>query len=348
MVINMKEVFDNAGERLVRVEQCFAQSKTNDVVWDAGLVLCYMLVKSPELVRGKTVLELGAGTGVVGLTAWALGAKRVVLTDLEEALPHLHKNVSLNLLDLNNEVDRRSESVLSDTHGATEDIDLSLPTPARKRKEPPSSVGSSYSPTSPLSSNKASIISVERLCWGNDADLLRVSELFEGRGGPDVILMSDCLYQLPDCVPLVQTLLHLTSLQFSFQHEEQGRTSGNKIKVAAEEAGSVRVGVDEELTQLKQESEDDADGGNESGTKIYCSHEVRTEASNVGVETKFFHCLDQTNDEIGKLTSHGEMNKNATKSSCFERRRVPFNMLHEDFSSDDIPTWVITRKRKET
>ena len=46
------------------------------VVWDAALVLAYFLERHQEelkLSEGIEVLELGAGTGVVGLVAAALG-----------------------------------------------------------------------------------------------------------------------------------------------------------------------------------------------------------------------------------------------------------------------------------
>ena len=45
------------------------------VVWDAALVLSYFLVKNFQKFLGKkiSVLELGAGTGAVGLVAAALG-----------------------------------------------------------------------------------------------------------------------------------------------------------------------------------------------------------------------------------------------------------------------------------
>ncbi|TRY72694.1 hypothetical protein TCAL_03390 [Tigriopus californicus] len=69
------------------------------VVWDAALVLAYYLEHRQEALRldqgPQTVLELGSGTGAVGLVAAALGA-RTVLTDLPEVLPLLERNIDLN------------------------------------------------------------------------------------------------------------------------------------------------------------------------------------------------------------------------------------------------------------
>ena len=49
----------------------------------------------PGILRGAVVLELGSGTGIVGISTALLGA-RVTLTDLPEAMPALLANIERN------------------------------------------------------------------------------------------------------------------------------------------------------------------------------------------------------------------------------------------------------------
>ncbi|KAK9818122.1 hypothetical protein WJX72_007470 [[Myrmecia] bisecta] len=74
------------------------QDEAGAVIWDAGLVLVHYLAhQTGDYLEGKRVIELGAGTGVAGLTAASLGAN-VLLTDLPQLLPGLHYNVQANKL----------------------------------------------------------------------------------------------------------------------------------------------------------------------------------------------------------------------------------------------------------
>lgn len=70
-------------------------------VWDAALVLAEAMTSHLDLefpFAGKSVLELGAGVGLPGLTAALLGASRVVLTDVGALVPGLRRNVEANRL----------------------------------------------------------------------------------------------------------------------------------------------------------------------------------------------------------------------------------------------------------
>ncbi|KAH3708308.1 protein N-lysine methyltransferase METTL21A-like [Dreissena polymorpha] len=66
------------------------------VVWDAAEVLSAYLEENPHLVRGRNTIELGAGTGLVGIVAALLGS-HVTITDREEVLDFLKETVSQNL-----------------------------------------------------------------------------------------------------------------------------------------------------------------------------------------------------------------------------------------------------------
>ncbi|XP_065063220.1 protein N-lysine methyltransferase METTL21D-like isoform X2 [Rhopilema esculentum] len=69
------------------------------VVWDAAITLAKYIdlqqSKGQMQWKGMNVIELGAGTGIVGLAAATLGAN-VTITDLPEFIPLMEKNISLN------------------------------------------------------------------------------------------------------------------------------------------------------------------------------------------------------------------------------------------------------------
>jgi predicted nicotinamide N-methyase len=55
-------------------------------VWESAPHLIHFLEEHRPLVQARTVIELGAGTGAVGLSAAALGAKLVVLSDSDSTV----------------------------------------------------------------------------------------------------------------------------------------------------------------------------------------------------------------------------------------------------------------------
>ena len=71
---------------------------TGRVVWDGAIVLAKYLERGARgAVRGRRVLELGAGTGIGGLAAHALGARVSVITDLRYCLDSLEENMNQTL-----------------------------------------------------------------------------------------------------------------------------------------------------------------------------------------------------------------------------------------------------------
>lgn len=80
------------------------EAQSNDsgaLIWDAGNVLSEYLSCNAAQVSGKRILELGSGTGVVGLTAASLGAADVILTDKPELMQLLEQNIEANDLTSN-------------------------------------------------------------------------------------------------------------------------------------------------------------------------------------------------------------------------------------------------------
>lgn len=83
-------VIDEQGEGTAHVG-------TGLVSWDAAVVLSsYLESHAAEFCLGKSIIELGAGTGTAGIKAASLGASLVVLTDLEYSLANLARNVEAN------------------------------------------------------------------------------------------------------------------------------------------------------------------------------------------------------------------------------------------------------------
>ncbi|XP_036957289.1 EEF1A lysine methyltransferase 3-like [Acanthopagrus latus] len=89
-------VYNLVGQEL-KIRQVFgANLGVAAPVWEAALHLCRYLEEQAVELRGKRIIELGAGTGVVGILAARLGAA-VTLTDLPLTLPQLQANVSANM-----------------------------------------------------------------------------------------------------------------------------------------------------------------------------------------------------------------------------------------------------------
>ncbi|XP_075997337.1 EEF1A lysine methyltransferase 3-like [Genypterus blacodes] len=89
------DVYKFMGEELKICQLFGANLGVAAPVWEAALHLCGYLEEQQVCLRGKRVIELGAGTGLVGILAARVGAF-VTLTDLPLALPQLESNVSDN------------------------------------------------------------------------------------------------------------------------------------------------------------------------------------------------------------------------------------------------------------
>ncbi|XP_056624774.1 protein-lysine methyltransferase METTL21D [Triplophysa dalaica] len=97
----VREIEKNNGS-VLRMYQC-SKGDVGCVVWDAAIVLSkyletqqfYNVESDASTWSAKTIIELGAGTGLVGLVAATLGAN-VTVTDLEDLQHLLRLNIRKN------------------------------------------------------------------------------------------------------------------------------------------------------------------------------------------------------------------------------------------------------------
>ncbi len=88
--------------------------------WAGGLALARYVLDNPAVVAGKRVLDLGAGSGLVGIAAAKAGAREVVAAEVDAyAVAALKLNMKLNAASI---------SVLHGdlTEGAPPEVDLVL------------------------------------------------------------------------------------------------------------------------------------------------------------------------------------------------------------------------------
>lgn len=65
--------------------------------WASGQVLAGLILNEPERVKGKTVLDFGAGSGLVAIAAAMAGAQKIIACDLDpDALDACRANAELN------------------------------------------------------------------------------------------------------------------------------------------------------------------------------------------------------------------------------------------------------------
>lgn len=88
--------------------------------WGGGLALARRLLDRPEVVAGKRVLDLGAGSGLVAVAAMLAGARHVIAADVDPyALIATRLNAAANGVAV--------EAVLGDlTAGDPPDVELML------------------------------------------------------------------------------------------------------------------------------------------------------------------------------------------------------------------------------
>ena len=70
-------------------------------VWGGGLALARYLIDHPSIVAGRCVLDLGAGSGLVGIAAAKAGASRILAADVDpDALVAIALNAAENEVEI--------------------------------------------------------------------------------------------------------------------------------------------------------------------------------------------------------------------------------------------------------
>jgi predicted nicotinamide N-methyase len=102
------------------MDRCFSPEETRLILeeppywcfcWASGLVLARWLAERPEWVRGKRVLDFGAGSGVAAIAAAKAGALEVVACDLDPlAIESCRANAELNGVELSYSTDFFAEA----------------------------------------------------------------------------------------------------------------------------------------------------------------------------------------------------------------------------------------------
>ena len=95
MFVRELEVEVGNETKILQIDQKY-EGDTGVVVWDAAIVLAKYLETISDKLQGTKVVELGSGTGAVGLSAAVLGASSVILTDQEELVEFLIHNIDIN------------------------------------------------------------------------------------------------------------------------------------------------------------------------------------------------------------------------------------------------------------
>jgi methylase of polypeptide subunit release factors len=67
-------------------------------IMNSGLQVVKFLEANPDVVEGKTVNDMGTGSGIIGIAAALLGAKKVYMEDIDESAV---KNAQRNIAKLN-------------------------------------------------------------------------------------------------------------------------------------------------------------------------------------------------------------------------------------------------------
>ena len=71
------------------------------IIWEGALVLAKYMEDNAQEFKGKTVIELGAGIGLVGIVSALIGCSSITITEIGKLIPLIRENIELNIEDPN-------------------------------------------------------------------------------------------------------------------------------------------------------------------------------------------------------------------------------------------------------
>ncbi|XP_007905223.1 EEF1A lysine methyltransferase 3-like [Callorhinchus milii] len=92
----IEDCYEVCGYKLRIIRMIGSNLEYSSTIWEAGLVLCQYFEKEKMDFTGKKVIELGSGTGIVGILAALLGGN-ITLTDQSYVLPQIQNNMNNNI-----------------------------------------------------------------------------------------------------------------------------------------------------------------------------------------------------------------------------------------------------------
>ncbi|MCL6415561.1 50S ribosomal protein L11 methyltransferase [Aestuariirhabdus sp. Z084] len=113
------------------IHRIMAEPAYWSLCWGSGLALAQYLMARPEQLSGQTVVDFGAGSGIVAIAAARAGAKKVIACDIDEqALAAVAINAEINgveierLDDLSKQQDRVDLLIAADVLYDRENLGL--------------------------------------------------------------------------------------------------------------------------------------------------------------------------------------------------------------------------------
>lgn len=69
---------------------------TGLVIWDSAVILAKYFEKNQHIISDKHVIEVGSGTGFLGISCYLLGTSKVLMTDLPYTISNIIRNIQRN------------------------------------------------------------------------------------------------------------------------------------------------------------------------------------------------------------------------------------------------------------